>query len=315
MGDFPGTEMPLLKRNRPAAVHFPDYGIHVAESRHGDDFRMEPTVHPFPKILYIWGGSGTLFAADHQHRLRAGRLALIPARIPHHLADDRRTPLSLYVLCIRRDWVERFEESNFGHCRIIGQTSLCAMAQRLFRDLLYEQTSGHPGASLRITGRVLEWLGILSRWQEEHGSAIHETISVPLLLSHARVRAATAEVARSFYRPHTLESTAAQAGLGPRRFSQLFREITGESWPSFLREKRIDHARHLLLETDRSVVAVAFECGFDDLSSFYRAFHRSTGDSPESWRKSSRRRADSTLSRALQPDKQQQLTKRHHAPF
>jgi AraC-like DNA-binding protein len=34
-----------------------------------------------------------------------------------------------------------------------------------------------------------------------------------------------------------------------------------------------------------SVLAVAFECGYEDLSSFYRAFRRQRGGPPDRWRK------------------------------
>jgi AraC-like DNA-binding protein len=40
----------------------------------------------------------------------------------------------------------------------------------------------------------------------------------------------------------------------------------------------------LLKSTERTVLSVAFECGFDDLSTFYRAFKRETGVSPNHWR-------------------------------
>jgi transcriptional regulator GlxA family with amidase domain len=73
---------------------------------------------------------------------------------------------------------------------------------------------------------------------------------------------------------------AHRAGLSERRFSQLFREITGSSWLSHLRALRLDHATRLLRHTERSITAIAFECGFTDLSNFYRAFKTANDCSP-----------------------------------
>jgi AraC-like DNA-binding protein len=36
------------------------------------------------------------------------------------------------------------------------------------------------------------------------------------------------------------------------------------------------------------VTTVAFECGYEDLSSFYRAFRRHTGEPPQRWRANAR---------------------------
>ncbi len=273
------------KRNRPAAVQFPQSGVYVAESRHADDFRMEPTIHAFGKLLYIWGGAGSLVVKGRRWPLRPGRIAVIPPGISHYLCDDPRRPLSLYFLCVRNPVLAMPGTAiALGECRVIGHAPLSETVRRLFQDLLYEQTAGDAGADLMVTGRVLELCGLLLRWRIRKDT----TPGLPpkeKSLSRARVGAVIAEMRRRFYRPQSLERAAARAGLKSRRFSQIFREIAGTSWPAFLRERRIDHAKCLLAETNRSIVAVCFECGFEDLSSFYRAFRRIEGVSPLAWRK------------------------------
>src|SRR5262249_37775930 len=87
-----------------------------------------------------------------------------------------------------------------------------------------------------------------------------------------------------FFEATDLVQTAVELGMSRRRFTQLFREVTGTSWSSHLTRLRVDYARQLLRETQRSIAAVAFECGFEELSSFYRAFKRLTGVPPAAWR-------------------------------
>ena len=50
---------------------------------------------------------------------------------------------------------------------------------------------------------------------------------------------------------------------------------------------RVEHARRLLQQTHRTIASIAFECGFEDLSTFYRAFKREVGTSPRRWRQGS----------------------------
>ena len=85
-----------------------------------------------------------------------------------------------------------------------------------------------------------------------------------------------------FYRVETVDSAAARLCLSRRRFTTLFREVAGTSWLSHL---RVQHAKVLLQSSDRTVLAIAFECGFEDVSSFYRAFKSVTGQTPDGWRK------------------------------
>ncbi len=96
------------------------------------------------------------------------------------------------------------------------------------------------------------------------------------------------ELERTFYESDHLDAVAERLGMSRRRFTQLFREVSGKTWLEAVRDLRLAHAQHLLRETNRTVASIAFECGFADLSSFYRAFSRQEGVSPLKWRETQR---------------------------
>lgn len=102
--------------------------------------------------------------------------------------------------------------------------------------------------------------------------------------SASRVDAYIQSLEREFWRNETIDSVAASLGMSRRRFTQLFRDIAGESWRSRLNRLRLEHAATLLRGTRLSVWSVVFECGFADLSHFYRAFKGRFGMSPGRWR-------------------------------
>ena len=103
------------------------------------------------------------------------------------------------------------------------------------------------------------------------------TDSIEMPDSRQRVARAAAEMQRNFWRDQTLDSAARVAGLSRRRFIQLFREMTSESWHGRLERLRIAHARHLFTTTTISIWATAFECGYADLAHYYRTFRKVTG--------------------------------------
>jgi len=78
----------------------------------------------------------------------------------------------------------------------------------------------------------------------------------------------------------TLEEVADYAGLHPSAFCRFFKEKTGKPVSSFLNELRIGYACKLLIDGHYSVSQICFECGFNNLSNFNRAFRRQTKFSP-----------------------------------
>jgi AraC-like DNA-binding protein len=104
--------------------------------------------------------------------------------------------------------------------------------------------------------------------------------------SMARVRAYVQDLEQHFFEATNLDAAAASLGLSRRRFTQLFRQCTDSSWLAYVRRLRIEHAKRLLAEPQKTVLSIAFECGFEDLSTFYRAFKREVGVSPNQWRQS-----------------------------
>lgn len=267
----------VVGARRPLEAVFPACGIFVIESHHSDDFRMDWTVHDFAKLLHVLDGRGRLRTPGGGYALEAGRMAVVPAGQKHRIADE--TPLSLHVLCLRRGILPPGEVPSA--CHSAAHPALGALGQRIFREMLYEQTTRQPGWESSLTGLALTlWSGWV-RWRAARLGAAFLPASES---SHRRVQAYIEELRREFHRREPLAGAARRCGLGVRRFTQIFRAITGSSWLEFVRNLRIAHARRLLEDTPRSIASICFECGFEDLSNFYRAFRRAERTSPQRWR-------------------------------
>ncbi len=96
--------------------------------------------------------------------------------------------------------------------------------------------------------------------------------------------------ARDFLRdcylePVRLADVAAEAGLSPWHLLRLFRRAFGETPHEFLTRLRIEHAKHLLTVSGRSVTDVCFDVGFSSLGSFSTLFARHVGASPLAFRR------------------------------
>ena len=64
-------------------------------------------------------------------------------------------------------------------------------------------------------------------------------------------------------------------------FSSYFRKVTNISFSDYVTRMRINHARELLRETDKNVTEIAMECGFNNISNFYRLYKKHVGKPPK----------------------------------
>jgi len=83
----------------------------------------------------------------------------------------------------------------------------------------------------------------------------------------------------------TLEQVASLAGFSKYHFTRLFRQYAGTTFYKYLNQKRIAHAKNLLLDPDLSVTDVAFQSGFPSISAFLRMFRLANNCTPTEFRK------------------------------
>ncbi len=78
---------------------------------------------------------------------------------------------------------------------------------------------------------------------------------------------------------------AAVAGLSRHHFTRRFAQATGLPPVRYVREARCERAASLLGATQLSVKEIAARCGFESANYFCRVFRRSTGMSPNEYRR------------------------------
>lgn len=159
----------------------------------------------------------------------------------------------------------------------LRETPVLPAAQALAAPMhgaLSALASPGPGSDAQLSAAIACILaGIVSARTAEIAADDHDRLA-PLR------RALRQDPARGW----TVAEMAGLARLGPAQLFRRFRAETGSTPMGWLRQERMERARHLLAASAESVSQIAQRCGYGDPFHFSRDFKRQTGQSPRGFR-------------------------------
>ena len=88
----------------------------------------------------------------------------------------------------------------------------------------------------------------------------------------------------NFDKPLSLSALSAKCFYNPSYFSRIFKEKFGSSLTDYIKRKRIEESKRLLLSSELNVDEISRRVGFTDKSAFYRAFYEETEKTPAKYR-------------------------------
>ena len=104
-------------------------------------------------------------------------------------------------------------------------------------------------------------------------------------LSTWQRRRAMELLSKGTYDDVKLAVIAKECRLSVSHFARSFKKSFGLPVHRWVIAQRVDHAKQLLLNSNESLIEIAFQAGFCDQASFNRTFAKLTGTSPGRWRR------------------------------
>jgi AraC family transcriptional regulator len=105
-----------------------------------------------------------------------------------------------------------------------------------------------------------------------------------------RVTGALRRIEAEAHEHLALADLAREAAMSPYHFLRTFCQVVGMTPHQFVLRTRLHRAAVRLRRSDEAVSAIAFDMGFNDLSTFNRRFRRVMGSSPSAYRAAGSRR-------------------------
>ncbi|MGF6769978.1 AraC family transcriptional regulator [Paraburkholderia sp. GAS199] len=161
------------------------------------------------------------------------------------------------------------------------------LIEQLAKAISVELESPGTGGRLFVESAALT---LCSRLVRAHASLPHKVTDVPAGkhdLGDKRLRRVVDFIEAHLEDDLGVNELAAIACLSPFYFSRAFKQATGQSPYRYLGQRRIEHAKTLLLNSRISLAEVASRCQFASQASFTRAFTAAMGCSPGRFRQNS----------------------------
>lgn len=253
--------------------------------------------HPELELHYIIKGHGTQYIGDTVSTFSDGDLILLGENLPHtwrcaegYFQGNPEVEVEAFVLqflptCLGRDFLALpetqcilglLEKAKKGMI-IHGET------KRKLAKILYKTEKAGQ------LDRVIHLLKILKILES---SSEYETISPGYANSHLgnisemqRLDKIYSYVLTNYPNEISLENIAAIASLSVSSFCRYFKTMTNKTFFEFLIEIRISNVCRALIEDKLPIEVICYECGFNNVSNFYRHFNKITGMTPLVYKK------------------------------
>lgn len=259
--------------DRPGA-RLRSFAIQVPELQ-----RSDVHWHDYYELGVVLDGEAEHVVNGVRHRVDPGSAFLLSPADFHAFEPTGERPLRLLNAVIHPELAERTLDALYPDSD--AELPWCVTSPPGVEDdvrrVCHESRMRGPGWDVVVESAILAMIVALARASGERVAG-HEAING----SHppAYVRRALRHVERHFREPLTLPEVAAVAQLSPNWFSEQFRRATGDSFQTYLKQRRLKFARALLESTELGVTEVAQAAGFSDPSYFARAYRSHYGGPP-----------------------------------
>ena len=245
--------------------------------------------------LIINAAGSSRVIGNHVGNVGDIELVLVNGETPHTWFTNQCTSAEIYEITLqfspdllgeklmnRNQMLGLKKLFDEARCGIVFPRELAeAITPRM--EQLYEH--GREGGM----GSVLELMSILndlSLCSERILLSDSNTASTKRRKSHStRLEQVFAYMNQNFARPLTLADVAHIANMTDVAFSRFLKRETGKNFVDTLTDIRMGHVCRMFIDTDMTIMEIAYNCGFNNMANFNRIFKRKKGMPPQQYRK------------------------------
>lgn len=261
----------------------------VARTYKTPNFEVPWHQHETFELILIEKGKGLCFAGNHVGEFNEGDVFFFGKNLPHTFQKGEEDMfVSAIVVQFKTDFLNSFFSELHESASIIALLEISAKGLKIGstcqKDLLkwMKDLQLQKGFDRIIT--LLNCLNLLSK-SHDHKTLSTETNTLPNEKEMARIEKVFQYSIANFDSDISLKTIADIAGMTAPAFCNFFKKRTQKTYISFLNEIRIGAACQKLVTTDKTVLEICYECGFNTVANFNNHFLKSKSIPPLKYRR------------------------------
>ncbi len=264
--------------------------------------------HDFYEINIIVEGEGMHYIENNRCPAKAGSVFILPPFVKHGYFS-KNNDLLIYNLELSRFFMNKYKAELFsldGYALLfeiepllrgrlddtfllqLTSTELARIRGEI-TALVENEHSDYGGINVIKEARTLALIGELTKFAHEFAAQRQDTptakkggeLTLDIIKSVSYIH-------ENYSEKITVEKLASLCAMSKISFLRHFKKLFGVTPYEYLIKHRIEAAKNLMREPDKTLSFIAQEVGFYDLSHFERYFIKLEGRSPSAYRKSLR---------------------------
>ena len=248
--------------------------------------------HPELELHYVIKGEGLRFIGDNINNFSSGEVTLLGENLPHcwrckeeYFQPDSGLNVEVIVIHFLPDCLGRYL-LNLPEAYLLPKLFEKAKSGLVMHGPAKTELTRLMRQAVNATylDRIIVLLSILKVLAENEN---YETITLSHNEFHQsnesdtiRLNKVCSYTLANYKKEIGLQEIAAIGNLRVTSFCRYFKLMTKKTYSDFLTDIRISHACRFLIEDKLPTEVLCFECGFNNVSNFYRHFKKVTNMTP-----------------------------------
>jgi len=249
-------------------------------------FQFKWHYHPEFELTYIVKGNGYRIVGNSYEPFADGDLVLLGSNLPHTWSGkaDGDINSDAVVIQFSSEFISSFLEFN-------ESILIKKMLENSLRGINFDPDEQLVSKIIELTetngvNRILKLISILDILSKEQIKLIapntfHNVVSKK---SEVRINKVCLFIQNNFHNKIYLKEVADLIYLTESNFCKFFKKATGKTFSDYLNEIRINDACRLLVQSEKTVSQISYECGFETLSYFNRVFLKKKSVTPSKYK-------------------------------
>ncbi|MGI6580148.1 MAG: AraC family transcriptional regulator [Saccharofermentanales bacterium] len=240
--------------------------------------------HDELELIYVLDGKVLIGTPSRQFIIEKNQLLVINPQEIHGLSDPDSDNLLLVIQLVTpnnlpycsHDYNVHYEMQPYY---VLDDKNL-RVIPTLMIDIMITLLKENNGFAFRLSALISELFYILFNYFPKQDYSFNDSKNKNL----HKIQSLLSYINKNFKNKLTMEELAKEVNFSKSYLSHFFKKHLGMNFQTYLKQIRINHAIKLLMNDEKNILDISYECGFSDYQYLNKAFKENYNCTPAQYR-------------------------------